>query len=225
MFRYLCAAVLIGIGSGASAVTLTNALPTGTTVDLSSLSTNTALSSSESVFTSAGISSITVNTRASSNSERYDAGSTFGAGRALFNLENGDLIALDEGATGTDFGSPTFTIDFASLVSSFGLRIADTSSSFVTPVFTFEKNGSQIDQITFTDPYTAATEFGFADAGGFDRILISTGDSDGYGISSLVVGSAVVTNPNDPSVVPLPAGLPLLLSGFALFAGVRRFRK
>jgi hypothetical protein len=220
MFRYaVISAAILAASTSTHAATFTNSLPTGTLVDLSGFSNLDIVTSPNAAFTSAGIASITVDGRASGNNEFYNAGSTFGAGRGLFNTENGDLIVIDEGTT-FDFGSPTFTIDFVAPVDAFGLRIADTSSGFINPiVFTLFRGGSQIDQFT-SSSYTAATEFGFSDALGFDRVTVGTdgNDTDGYGIAQLTVGSQLAP-------VPVPPALPLMAGGFVALAALARRRR
>lgn len=216
----MIATAVVAAFTTAQAATFSNSLPTGTLVDLSGFTNQQIVSPSDPAFAAAGIASITVDGRASGNSEFYDTSSTWNAGRALFNTEAGELMAIDPG-TLFDFGSPTFTIDFLAPVDAFGLRIADTSNAFINPIiFTLFRNGSQIDQFSVTSAYTAATEFGFLDALGFDRVTVGTDgiDSDGYGIAQLTVGSPVAP-------IPVPAALPLLASGFlALFALTRRRR-
>ncbi|MEO0762162.1 MAG: hypothetical protein AAFZ09_10175, partial [Pseudomonadota bacterium] len=101
------AAIAAVLSTPAAAVVQTNTLPAGTLVDLSGFSTNTPIAFDDPAFQAAGIASITVTDDPSTNNEFYDGGA-FGAGRALFNTEAGELIALDQGTT-PDFGSPTFT--------------------------------------------------------------------------------------------------------------------
>lgn len=194
------------------AAIITTSLPVnGSTVDLSGLNTNVPISSTDSIFTSVGIASFNVDSRPSGNNELYDSGILAG-GRALFNTELGELIALDKGDI-IDFGSPTFTIDFIDDVTAFGFRLVDTSSSFVVPIVQLFRDGVLVDTFEILTSYDASTEFGFADALGFDRVVVSTVDSDGYGITDITVGSVATTTPvSSPSI-----GFLLLLSVLMCF--------
>ncbi|MEM6371462.1 MAG: VPLPA-CTERM sorting domain-containing protein [Pseudomonadota bacterium] len=228
MLKYLCfaAALCMATVSHSATLTLSGSSAPGTAVDVSALARSTSdsinpLSTTNSALTDAGIASLTVNDRASGNNERYDAGTRFGAGPAFFNTEAGDLILLEEGTVGIDFGSPTFTISFATLVDGFGFRLADTSSGFVTPIIQAFRNGVEIFSQTGVGTYNATTFFGLADTDGFDQVVISTASGDGYGISALVVGATV----GDPNVIPLPATGWLLLAGFGGMAALRRRKK
>lgn len=222
MLRFSVLLVTLGIATGSHAATLSNSFPVGTTVELSGLLSSTsgminAISPSDSAFTSAGISSIAVDGRASGNSEFYNPGSTFGAGPALFNTEAGELILLQEGTSGIDFGSPEITITFSSLVDGFGFRLADTSDGFVEPKIEAFRGSTKIFDGLFSGSYTAATAFGLTDVLGFDKIVISTSDTDGYGITDLTVGSSV-----SATAVPLPAAGWMLLAGLGGLAAFRR---
>ncbi|MEO0938385.1 MAG: VPLPA-CTERM sorting domain-containing protein [Pseudomonadota bacterium] len=228
--KRLSIALIAGLSltSAAGAATLqTVGLSGGTAVDFSGLTASTPgsitpINTSDSAFTNAGIASITVDDRPSSNNEFYNPGSTFGAGDALFNTEDGELILVEEGTT-LDFGSPTFTIAFAGLVDGFGFRIADTSSSFINPlVVQVFAGGTELLNEAFTGLYDASTEFSITDSLGFDRVVIGPDgiDADGYGISSLTVGSSVTIDP-----IPLPAGAWLLLTGLGALGLGRRFRR
>ncbi|NJN20194.1 MAG: PEP-CTERM sorting domain-containing protein [Leptolyngbya sp. RL_3_1] len=227
-------AVVAGCGlaanHAAAQVTQTNTLPAGTRVDLSGLPTNTPISPTDPVFLDAFISLITVSNDPSTNNEFYDSG-VFGAGRTLFGTEAGELIALDEGAT-VDYGSPTFTIDFADTVFEFGLRFADTSNRFATPQIEFFRDATLLDSILIDGTYDASTEFGFSAALGFDRVVIDvdtvgTGFGfDGVGITDLTTVTAPkVTTPTvTPTVVPEPASSTLLLGAASLGLVLRRRR-
>lgn len=230
MFKSVCFALSMSLATASNAATLTLATTpavSGTTVDLSGLPRSTAgsispISTSDNAFTAVGISSLTVDGRASGNNEQYDGGTTFGAGPALFNTEGGELLVLEEGTTGIDFGSPTFTIDFNSLIDGFGFVFADTSSNFVAPTIQAFRDGLEIFNETVTSGYTAQTFFGLEDSDGFDQVIISTLDSDGYGITSLTVGATVSV---PPSAVPLPASGWMLLASFGGIAAMRRGKR
>lgn len=220
-FKTLLTGIALSVGlataSGAATLSLSTTPTAGTAVDFSGLARSTSgsinpISTTDSAFSAAGISSLSIDDRASGNNERYDSGSTFGAGPALFNTEAGELILLEEGTTGIDFGSPTFTFDFSSLVDGFGFVFADTSSSFVTPTIQAFRNGSEIFNQTVGSSYTAQTFFALSDTAGFDQVVISTTSTDGYGLASLTVGSSVAVA---PSAVPLPASSWMLLAGLA----------
>jgi hypothetical protein len=117
-----------------------------------------------------------------------------------------------------NFGPASFTIDFISPVSAFGFRVADTEDFFIRPRFTLFSGGVQIDQFTFSDDYDAETKFGLVDLDGFDRVVISPAfGGDGYGIAALTVGPST-------TVIPVPAALPLLLTGALALVGVGRRR-
>ena len=203
------------------------ALSGGTAVDLSGFTASTAgsinpINPADAAFVAAGIASIGVDGRASGNNEFYNPGTTFGAGDALFNTEDGELILVEEGTT-LDFGSPTFTIDFVGLVDGFGFRIADTSNGFITPIVIEAFRGaSSVFTTSFAGAYNAATRFSLTDVLGFDRVIISTDgrDSDGYGITELLVGNSVTGV--GPSPVPLPASLWLLIAALGGIFGLRR---
>ncbi|MEM0936032.1 MAG: hypothetical protein AAF865_02620 [Pseudomonadota bacterium] len=211
---------VLGLGpSAASAVTQTRSLPSGTMVDLSGFTAGQAIAADDPAFRAAGIASIIVSKTPSTNDEYYDGGE-YGAGRALFGTESGDLIVLEEGPS-PDFGSPTFTIDFVAPVQSFGLRIADTSEGFATPMIDFFSRGALVGSFVIEGPYNARTEFGFITVESFDRVVINvdtvgTGFGfDGAGITDLTIGRATV--PAEP--IPVPGSLPLLLAGWL---GARR---
>ncbi|MEO1773427.1 MAG: hypothetical protein AAFS07_00605 [Pseudomonadota bacterium] len=195
-FSLFLAVALIVVSTPAAAdVIRSTVLPAGTRVDLSSLATGVPLAEDEKVFAAAGIISITVTDDPSDNDEFYDGG-VYGAGRALYNTEEGELIALDQGAR-VDFGSPTFTIRFFDLTDAFGLRIADTSQSFATPEIRFFRRDELIDTILIDEAYDATTQFGFRSSKGFDRVeIVSDTDGtgfgmDGVGITDLTVGNFV----------------------------------
>jgi hypothetical protein len=210
----LMATVLLAPTSINAAVTSSNTLPAGNTVDLSGFATNTPIALDDPAFTAAGIASITVTDDPSTNNEFYNSG-IFGAGRALFNNEEGELIALDEGPS-IDFGSPTFTIDFIQPVIEFGLRIADTSQDFATPEFQLFRDGNLIDSFLITEDYDASTAFGFSAVTGFDRVVVDV-DTVGSGFGFDGAGITDLT-----TVVPVPAALPLMASGVAALALARR---
>jgi hypothetical protein len=198
--------------TASAAVIQSNALPSGTTVDLTNLTTGVSLSGSDPIFGAAGIASISVTDDPSTNDEFYDGGS-FGAGRALFNTEDGDLIALDEGAS-VDFGSPTFTIDFTDTVDAFGLRFADTSSSFATPQLEFFRDGSSIDSILINDSFDASTEFGFSATAGFDGVAIDVDTvGSGFGFDGVGITSLTVGNPVNSTPIPVPATTWMMVLG------------
>lgn len=213
------AASLVG-GAASASVVNNGVLPAGTMVDLSGFTTGVPIAANDPAFLAAGIASITVTGTPSTNNEYYNPGATYGAGRALFNTESGDLIALDEGTT-FDFGAPTFTIDFLAPVQAFGFRFADTANGFATPQVDFFSGGSLLSSILISGAYNAATEFGFTTPDSFDRVMINvdtvgTGFGfDGAGISDLTVGPAT-------TVVPLPAGGVLLVGALGLLAATRR---
>ncbi|MGB0767464.1 MAG: PEP-CTERM sorting domain-containing protein [Phycisphaeraceae bacterium] len=191
-----------------------DALPQGVTVDLSVLPTNSPLAADDAAFRAAGIQSIRVDNRPSTNSEYYDGG-IFGAGRALFGTESGELIALDQGFT-PDYGSPTFTIDFSQRVDAFGMRIADTSQFYATPQIDFFRDEQLIESIVLSESYDARTAFGFSSAIGFDRVVINT-DIDGSGFGFDGVGITDLT-----TSVPEPASLSMLAMGSLLLRRRRR---
>jgi len=201
----VCSAAFFITGANASIIE-SNTLPVGTTVDLSGLATNSPLDAD--VFAADGISSITASGRPSGNSELYDAGGVFDAGRALFVVENtGDVIALDPGAR-VDFGSPIFTIQFTNAITAFGLRFADTSNGFATPRLEFFNGGDSVGIVDIDSPYNASNEFGFFRALGFTSVVVDVdtqpGFQDGVGITALTLGSA--------TVVPIP-GAGVLMAG------------
>ncbi|MEM9880781.1 MAG: hypothetical protein AAF862_16055, partial [Pseudomonadota bacterium] len=191
------------------------ALPTGigvNTVNFSNLDTPATIGSSDSIFTDVGISSIMVTQQAVSGNEFYNPGSRFGAGRALFALEDGSLQVLDEGQV-ADFGAPIFTINLVGTANVFGLRFADTDEAFATPSITFFNGNQQIGDTIVIDnqfnapnvvngEYDAQTQFGFSLMQSFTRVVINTDTtpSDGVGITDITLGTLA------PIPVP-PAGI------------------
>ncbi|MEM6746864.1 MAG: hypothetical protein AAF608_05540 [Pseudomonadota bacterium] len=225
-FGAMCAAAaLAGQPAHAANVTEVGSID-GTLVDFASLSAVPITGSNPvfldpdaSVFTDAGISSITASQRPSDNNERYNSGGTFGAGRALFADDDGNLLVLDEGAV-FDFAAPTFTINFESDIEEFSFRIADTSNGFATPRVTFLKDGETLASVLIDGAYNAQNTFAFVLDMAFDAIEINVdtvASFDGAGISELRVGAAV-----DPNPIPVPGALPLMAAGLA---GLWRVRK
>ena len=215
--QILVAALLLAPTPISAAVTSSDTLPAGNTVDLRGFATNTPIESDDPAFRAAGIASITATNEPSANDEEYNTQFRFSApGRALFS-KNGKLIALDKGAD-IDFGSPTFTIDFTTEMIEFGLRFVDTSDNYATPKIDFFRDGVQFDSVSISDEFDARSAFGFSDMTGFDRVEIDVDidrsdvlqPSDGVGITDLT------------TVVPVPAALPLMASGVAALALARR---
>jgi hypothetical protein len=214
--QILVAALLLAPTPISAAVTSSDTLPAGNTVDLRGFATNTPIESDDPAFRAAGIASITATADPSDGDEFYNAQARFSAGRALFSNEAGELIALDEKAS-VDFGSPKFTIKFMQRISKFGLRFVDTSHNYATPKIDFFRDGDQFDSVSITDDFNANTAFGFSAMPGFDRVDIDVDIDqsdldafDGVGITDLT------------TVVPVPAALPLMASGVAALALARR---
>ena len=209
--------------ANAATVARVNTITGGATVDLSGIASGTVISPTDAIFSNAGISSLTTDNRASTNNEFYDSGQ-FGAGRAIFNTEDGDLLVLDEGAS-VDYGSPTFIITLQNDVTEFGFRLADTSSSFATPEVTFFNGNTQVASVLITESYNANTFFGFSLDMIFNQVIINTDTVgsgfgfDGVGITDLTVGAA-----SDLAPVPLPGAALFMATGLVGFFA-RRSRR
>lgn len=129
--------------------------------------------------------------------------------------------ANTSGAVLIDTGQVNATISFTQAVSDATFALTSTGG---TATFTASLNGSVVETFTASlvntslsaiNPNRVGNVFGFTDIE-FDQISFTT------------VGTALTTLDNlsfNVSQVPLPASMPLMLSGFGLLVAVRRRRR
>lgn len=130
------------------------------------------------------------------------------------------------GRPNTD-GALLFDFPIRDAVISFNFAVSDAtfalSSNNGTASFESFLNGALVERFTANITGTAAPNntvgnvFGFSSSL-FDEIRFTTSGSSGASFDNLSFNSA-------PSVVPLPASLPLLLAGFGIFGVLRRWKR
>ena len=131
-------------------------------------------------------------------------GLSYGGGSAI----NRQVIASDELTVTFDFRITQFGFNFG------GNLIYDVDLSFFD-------GATFLNTLTIGNPIGDNWGFeGFEDIAGFDRIVFDrdTNNDGTYGVFDFKYTKA-------PAVIPLPAGLPLMLAALGVFAAAARHRK
>jgi hypothetical protein len=161
-----------------------------------------------------------------------DGGITASTGNVLLGAEPSiDSVEFTDGVGGTWFSfSVKFSFDApvtaAALVWTDGAVVNYTFEAFGAGGVSLGSIVRTLGDSSFTGDKGEDRFFGVTDAGGISAISISAGgvpmEIDHVQYGSLA--SVEPPPPPDPSVVPLPAGLPLLAGAFGLMAVLRRRR-
>ncbi|WP_165899265.1 VPLPA-CTERM sorting domain-containing protein [Rhodovulum steppense] len=139
------------------------------------------------------------------------------AGVGGLTLYGSNPLTRTEGAQGLGFsGSGSITLSFTSAINAFGIDWSSFDNA-ATNVSYGDSAGNVIADLFQPVTRSGAGFFGIIDTGGFSWITFDVTSQEIMEFDFIQYGVA-----SDPSLIPLPAGLPLLVAGLGTLAVLRR---